>query len=141
MKKIEVPRPTNYKMNQDNTENKKSKGKKLKSSSSHRRMQEEATRQRRANLLKKFKEVVRRVIKMNKSKRHSNGNCFTSFFFCQFNSLFHSEEVKEQELRPLPDPVTSRKIMAKYDKIYSELSSKNSKSKSKSSNKNSGIVS
>ena len=72
----------------------------------------------RSVLIKKFRNAVFKVIKMNKAKRHKKGNCFTNYFFCQFNSLFKKLEIREKDLWPLPEPVTGKMIMQKFDGIY-----------------------
>ena len=74
-------------------------------------------------LLKRFRAAVELVMKQNRDKKHTQGNCFTSYFFCHFNNLFYKEEIKERNLRPLPAGLKGKVILKKYDEIYKKLQS------------------
>ena len=97
--------------------------------------EEERSKKRRSAIINRFKKAVYLVIKWNKAKKHGNGNCFTNYFFCHFNSLFKTNEIKERGLRPLPEAFTSKKIMKRFDTLYKELEEKNLKEKSKKEKK------
>ena len=64
---------------------------------------------------------------LNKARKKKSANCVTTYFFCQFNKLFENEKIDEEQLRALPKPVTSKKIMERYDKAFDELVAKDKK--------------
>ena len=78
---------------------------------------------------KRFQDIVSKVIKQNRAKKHKTGSCLTRYFFRDYNNLFKNEKIKEKELRPLPETFTSKQIIDHYDKIYKILVSKEMKQK------------